>query len=402
MRIRTFLAAALLLVLGSVGSAQALDQPVAGQRLVMKRSGAKGKITFAVKDPALPFPAIGGPDDPSVVGALLEILPATVGAGALAVPAGLGKPGWTAKAARVSRYKYSRKVPFPPATVVTSLQLQQGGKLKIVVNGGLVDMPGGIGPVAVRVTVGSLRVCALFGAAAIGKDVAGRFSAAKAPAPAIADCSDASLGIPCAVGGAPACGGACPGDGACTAYAGGCRCVSPSAPCGDTYPTCNGTCGDGDTCIATGGGECACAPPGSLGCGSTAAPTCGGACPTGDVCRPVFGVGPPTGIESFACACGPPLPCAAGGGFDCPAGFGCGVNVGSGGQPGCAAMPCGGAYPTCGGSCGDGGECQAIADGPLHACVCAVPAACDGTCGGLGCPPGEVCSIDDGCGCITP
>lgn len=64
-----------------------------------------------------------------------------------------------------------------------------------------------------------------------------------------------------------------------------------------------------------------------------------------------------------------------------------------------------GTYPTCdiGTACGDGGECRPIGIPGITFCVCAVPAPCDASCGGLSCPGAEVCTLSGApstCSCL--
>src|SRR5262245_50547895 len=90
---------------GLVTSAPALDQPISAVKLSLSRSSSgKEKLVFVSKDPAFLFPAFGSADDPgtgSPGGALLELgsLAQPV-APALAIPPGVGKPGWRSKDAK--------------------------------------------------------------------------------------------------------------------------------------------------------------------------------------------------------------------------------------------------------------------------------------------------------------
>src|SRR4030095_8536691 len=97
-----------------------------------------------------------------------------------------------------------------------------------------------LGAVAIRVTTGSLRSCAVFAGASVRRDLVGRFVARDASAPAFADCDDVTLlnalGLSCADSAPGACGGVCPGNGVCAPdqLGGPCRCVFPTQPCGET------------------------------------------------------------------------------------------------------------------------------------------------------------------------
>lgn len=401
MRIPSAVAACTLITaLGSATVALALDQPITGHRLQLKQAGSRLKVVFASKDPGFLFPPVGGPDDPVTNGMTVEIIPATVPSVALLAGSGLGRPGWKVSDGAVPRYQYKTSA-FALAGV-TGVTLQQGKQIKVTAKLNDLTLPGNVGPVAVRITIGSLRSCALFTGGSIRKDVDGSFLASAAPAPSIADCTDESLGVPnCGVGSSATCGGPCAGDGVCTAYAGGCRCVSPTASCGETYPTCNGACGAGEECFASSPGSsgCVCLPAGSTACGFTGPPTCGGDCASGNVCVPTFGTSSFQSVESFSCTCASPEPCGSPNGLVCPNGFGCGL---AGGLVGCAAMRCSNTYPTCGGACGDGGECRPVTGPTGGYCICSLPAPCDGSCDGHDCPPGQVCDLDTSCGCVTP
>jgi len=385
-----------LLLLGT--GAAATDQPVSGRTLVIRRapSGAE-KLVFVSKDPAVPFPAIGGPDDPANgSGAVVDLFTQTEGMMSFLAPAGLGKPGWTVKQGFRGLYKF---VDPPPGglSALRVLVLKEGKVLKVIGKTSGLPLAGPLGAVGIRVTTGSLRSCAGFGAETIRQDVAGKHVARNAPADALVDCSDAALRAlaPCGETIFPECGGACPPGSTCASQdLSTCTCVSSAAPCGGTSPVCNGTCPTNEVCTSQGSPpfiSCTCAPPNTPLCGNGPFPTCGGECPSGQTCHPYTFASP--SIQD-ACGCAPPAPCGNGGG-QCPAGFVCAV------APGfelCAPIACGGspAYPTCDGSCPDGFGCHAMQfdDAAFATCLSAPPAACDATCGGYDCGPGGVCVTD--------
>ncbi len=403
-------AAVLVLCAGALIGTQAaaLDQPIAGTKLVVKRasSGAE-KLVFVSRDAALLFPAIGGADDPASGtpgGAVVDVVTQTEGTVSYVAPAGLGKPGWQVKQGSRGVYKFTD----PPAggsSAVRVLILREGTLLKVVTKVVGLPLSGPLGAVGIRITTGSLRNCAGFDGSTIRKDVAGTYVATNAPADALVDCSDASLtGLaPCGDTPFPECGGSCPAGSVCTSQdLATCTCVSSADPCGDTSPVCNGTCPAGEQCFTQGTPPfvtCTCAPVGSTPCGSSAYPVCGGDCPAGETCNPFTHSSP---VIADSCECTAPLPCGSGGG-ECPTGFRCAV------APGfsvCAPIPCGGnpAYPTCDGSCPVGWGCHALQlnDAAFAACLCAPPGSCDATCGGYDCGPGGVCVADtalSSCGC---
>ncbi len=286
--------------------AHAADQPISGDLLKIKSSGGRAQIVFKSKDAGFLFP--GAADAPSTNGAVVEIIPATVGPVSMTLPAGVGKPGWSIKTTGIPYYKFGNSDAPDGISAVNSALIKEGKQITLVARQGF-SGSGVMRAVAVRITVGTIRYCAFFDAGSVKRDRVQDFLAKKAPAPAIADCSDASLGVPnCNVGPAPTCGGHCAGDGVCTANGGTCRCVSPSDSCGGTFPTCNGVCPVGEECFAgatfTG---CGCLPVGSTSCGGTTPPACGGSCIPGEACESASG----------QCGCFPNGIC------DCPPGHSC-------------------------------------------------------------------------------
>jgi hypothetical protein len=258
--------------------------------------------------------------------------------------------------------------------------------------------------VAVRIDMGTTRVCALFDGDAVRRDETGRFVARDADASGLTSCDDDALaGLACEE--SLSCGGSCPGDAVCAGAAGvlGCRCVSPHQPCGDTGPLCNGECPTGEECASLGGfpePSCGCLPTGSTPCGGVY-PSCGdGDCPSGTACYQdtFFCCGD---ISIPFCAClsePPPEPCPAG----CPDGWTC-YGPGPNFPPTCLPPFCndGAGAPVCSGTCTlDGTACTAIGG----ICLCLDP--CIGgdpypTCGGGCTDAGFTCrGIDGKCACL--
>jgi hypothetical protein len=221
-------------------------------------------------------------------------------------------------------------------------------KLKVVARSTVVPSAGPhAGRVAIRITTGSLRQCALFDGAAVRTDRFGEFVAGTTEVPSatfLPDCSDDTLVVepppppPCTDLTFPdsMCAGSCPAGSECgTTDLSTCVCIDGSQPCGDTSPTCNGQCPAGEECFATGGFPlpgCSCLPAGSTVCSQF---QCGGVCPAGQECNSFVVTTP----GASGCLCGPPGPCGFGG-DDCPPGFQC---VGMPGGPGlsffCAPIP---------------------------------------------------------------
>jgi hypothetical protein len=173
--------------------AGATDQPIAASKLVLRRTGSTQRLTFTSKDPAVPFPAIGGPDDPSATGATIELFSAAEPGGAsLSVPAGVGNPGWTVRDATIDSYQYRNSQAPAGPSVARRIVLKQAKTLRITAAATGLTLATLQGTVGIRVTIGTLRSCARFDAPTIVRDEPGRFVARNAPPPP--DCSDASLG----------------------------------------------------------------------------------------------------------------------------------------------------------------------------------------------------------------
>lgn len=406
------LAAVFVISLGAAVAARAVDNPIEGQRLALKRIGTSTKLTFVSRDTTFLFPAIGGADDPATGtpgGATIELFSQSEGHASLAVPAGAGDPGWIVVSDPPS-YKFrNRQAPagISPARIAV---LRQGKTIKLVAKDAGLPLAVPQGTVGIRITTGTLRNCARFTTSTIRKDVAGAFVASRAAFTALSNCSDDSLnGVTptCASSEFPACGGTCLGDGVCTPTFSGCVCISPSSPCGETAPACSGVCPEGEVCAGFGPGpftSCGCVPVGSTPCGDPGAPVCGGACPSGTACKPVRSLPIFGGI--LGCDCAPPGPCGAGG-ADCANGFACSpMNP----MAICTPIECGGSptYPTCGGTCVSGAACQPFKlDGSgFTTCLCAIPAPCDAGCGGYTCAGGDVCTVQTeptvSCACGAP
>jgi hypothetical protein len=400
------------ILLACTASAVALDQPISGRGLKFKHSRFGALLIFKSRDPSFLFPPIGSADDPatgSPGGMTVDVFTQSKGPAAGSVPPGSGNPGWTAVDGAVDSYVYRAAAPE-----FQKVRLREGRALQLRNRGFGLDHDRPLGTVAIRITTGTRRSCAVFGPGTLVRDDPGSFTARDAPAPAIADCSDGSLlaamGSPCAAPDAwPTCGGPCPESGVCASQSGSCTCIFPSQLCGGTAPVCNGECPAGEECfpfefgLPGAGDACACSPAGVIPCGATDAPSCGGACDAGEACVPVQ-----DDNGSFCrCAnegqpCGPELGA-------CPLDLVCRF-VGFPENWACAPTFCGGTFPTCGGTCGDGRACVPLEVVGAGACVCATPgSSCDDpACGsGLACPSGEICTVgvsggEFTCSCEAP
>ena len=396
------------LAAGAPALAAAIDVPVGARALTLRAQPAGTEVKFVSKDPAFPFPAPGSDADPTATGLDVQVFTASGDAASSSATDGSGKPGWRLRADDTI-YVYRAGAGAVPPGEIKKVHLKSGRAFRAR---GRIDLPlsGPADAVAIRVTMGSLRACALLSGASVRKNQPGRFVARDAPAPELADCADATLlgalGFDCASSSFPACGGACPDGGVCAPdpLGGPCRCNFETQACGDTAPSCNGSCPAGQRCwpidgfIPGANDQCLCAPEETPPCGTTDLACGSGACPPGLVCEAHPGVG----FYDPYCACVPPDQACGPGFGNCPPDMEC-LPI-SPADFTCVPFFCGGTFPTCGGSaCGPGGACVPLAIGSSQYCVCAsTSGSCDvPTCdGGLYCPPGEVCTSSGGtCGC---
>jgi hypothetical protein len=126
---------------------------------------------------------------------LVEIFSSTDSVGAsIVIPGGEGIPGWTFKGGTAPQFKFINQLsPVGPSSV-KAVVLKQAKGIKIVGKGAGLALAGPQGAVGVRLTYGSVRVCARFAGANVKRDVAGQFLAVgSAP---LADCSETSLMAP--------------------------------------------------------------------------------------------------------------------------------------------------------------------------------------------------------------
>lgn len=347
---------------GAATSTFAVDRPIGAAKLIVRRAAPGEKLLFVSKDPAFAFPGIDSLDDPSTGfpgGAIIDVFSAVEAPVSFVAAAGTGDPGWTVKERRASRHVFRN--PDAPGGLgpVKRIVLDEGHVLRIFAKEAGLTLAAPTTRIAVRVTTGSLRNCAVFAGDEIRRNVPGSLVARKAPSPAIPDCSDASLlGLPTTT-------------------------TTTLPPCGESAPTCGGTCPSGEACASYGltppFNTCGCLPYGSTPCGSPGYPVCGGACPSGLACAGIFG---PPAIGGIACDCLAP-------GATCSNGFAFGGFPLEGIPFACYPIPC-----SCGAACGDGGVCSpfTLVGTGFSSCLCAVPAPCTTGTDGYVCPEGEVCS----------
>ena len=190
----------------TAGVAWALDRPIGAVKIALKRNAlGYSSFAFVSKSTNMPFPAIGSPDDPATGGPgglKVEFYSGNEGTGSFYIQRGVGKPGWTATSGTVGSYKYvNGGAPSGPSVAKTVI-LKQGKLLKIASKH--VPLPLAIPQqrIGVRITMGTLRACAMFLAPTIAKDEPGKFNAKNAPATALPNCDDDTmLNPPAACGG---------------------------------------------------------------------------------------------------------------------------------------------------------------------------------------------------------
>jgi hypothetical protein len=276
------------LLLCCVGPAAATDQPISGAKLTLRRSSSgKEKLVFVSKDPSFLFPAIGSADDPATGtpgGAIVEVSslsdPDAVGAGAAP---GVGNPGWKVKDGTNPSYAYRNGAAEEGNDPVRAVTLKRGKRIKITARDTLLPLVSAQGGVGIRITTGSLRSCAFFGPETVRHDEANRFDAVDAPAPAVADCTDALPHTSTSFGTSTTTSSTT----STTLVLEPCTGGSIGSMCSD------GVCQGSDTCqvtvtfVGSVGNPigCLCYPPGVTSCAATPYPTCGGSCPTGGVCQ---------------------------------------------------------------------------------------------------------------------
>jgi hypothetical protein len=161
------------------------DRPVAGAKLLLLATAANERLTFLSKDAGVAAPLVNTPSDPTLFGATVELCTAE-GTVVFDLPANF----W-----RVSRsgsvFKFKQR--GAPADVKVAV-IQGGRGLKVSSSAVGVAVPGGLGPVGVRVSTGVVRNCVLFPPDSIVTDEPGRYLAEGAAAGAALDCGNDALG----------------------------------------------------------------------------------------------------------------------------------------------------------------------------------------------------------------
>jgi hypothetical protein len=175
-RVAPSLAAALVLLLA--GAVYAEDERIPGSKLAL-RSGGGGEHLVLVASEGVIAPLPGGDEDPTLVGAVLEIGNPRTGEWARFETAA---SDWSINAVgTVFRFKNSRTK--GPGSEVRALVIKHRRRLRISTRAlGITLDEQAQRALSVVLSSGTRRYCLLFGGT-IGKDKPGRFVARNAPAP---------------------------------------------------------------------------------------------------------------------------------------------------------------------------------------------------------------------------
>jgi hypothetical protein len=397
MRARAAIAGAFVVLLAA-DLASAADRVVSVAKLRIQRSSTGvEKLDFVSRDAALLFPAVGSADDPAggtPGGMLVELFSdSSPGGVAFVAPRDGAAPGW---APGLSFHRFEH-VPAPDGVSVLRRVKMKSRSLRISGRRAGLALLGDEGEVVIRITTGATRNCALLSGGTIVRDEPGEFFARKAPAGALADCSDASIaGLfpgPCGDGVRNQ-GEECDGDANGCApllscgepgFSNECRCCTPD---GSDFPQASGGCCNPDSSFLSGGpaGGGFCIPLGCeapFGCGS------------GSECLPDQTCCANAGTQWCASTLFPSLemqPCCAGLECRAPGLFGLVCCDPGGGD-------CGSDEECCTGHC-DGGTCAScVAAGEsclTDAECCSYSCGVSGTCDACA-PAGAECVADDDC-----
>jgi hypothetical protein len=298
-------AALALLIVGT--PAYALDQPIDGAKLILEKTAGTETLIFVSRDARVLFPRIGSPDDPATGkpgGARIELFSLNEGIASLAVPRGTGTPGWRTKRQGGERRRFVNPGAPLGASAVRVAVLKREGGLRVMAKATGLPLSGPQGAVGIRVTMGTMRSCALFGPDTVRKDKAGKFIARGARASSLVDCSAASLGAAIVTTTTAAATSTTGPQGTTTS-------TQPPEAChlGDetAEPACEGVCPAGETCVAELDERiipvCVCHPEGVAPCLGSSYPECGGHCAGGKRCQAFHLVRGQDNPEIRACAC---------------------------------------------------------------------------------------------------
>jgi hypothetical protein len=188
----------LVLVSASLAApASGVDYPVAGTQLTLRERNNKATLNLILRNAAIPVPAKGSGDDPSLAGFFVTLFSRVTGERA---EYGSVPSSWKVRTTpHATTYSYANRTAtrFGGDIQTASMRTGSGLKVRSPAYGLDLTVPP-VGPVAVRVQYGSVRVCAIFDGASVQTDANGVFKARNADAPGITDCDDETLaGIAC-------------------------------------------------------------------------------------------------------------------------------------------------------------------------------------------------------------
>lgn len=191
----TCVAIVTLLTALSAGSAGGADYPVPGTHLTLRDTGPRATMSLVLRERSIPIPAAGSPDDPVVGGLSVSVFSRATGVRADYHAAPRTAPsGWTARTTpRSVTHTYRDGFATRFGGDIQTVVMRTGGGLKVRSGAYGLALTEAQGAVAVRVTWGSVRVCALFDGASVRKDGPGIFVARNADAPDLPDCDDETL-----------------------------------------------------------------------------------------------------------------------------------------------------------------------------------------------------------------
>lgn len=176
----------------SCGTECFFDFPIEATKLnLVKKPSGKEVLSFVSKDRYMAFPAQDAP--PSSEGATLEVFSASEGSAALDLPAG---PEWELKSSKAAeQYFYKNKDAPAGPSPVKKTKFRAGRTKNLQIVGADAGLPMAVphGEVALRWTSGSLRMCALFDASTVKRDLPGLFVAKGSEPWSTPDCADASM-----------------------------------------------------------------------------------------------------------------------------------------------------------------------------------------------------------------
>ena len=178
MRIRFAQVLAAIAMLSVLASARAEDERLAGSKLVL-RKGPLGEHLVVVAHEGVVAPLPGGSEDPTRVGAVLDISNPRTGEHARFETA---PRDWTVNALGTI-FRFHNHLEKGPGSEVRALVIKHRRRLKISTRAlGITLDEEAQRALSVVLTSGTRRYCLLFGGT-IGKDKPGRFVARNAPAP---------------------------------------------------------------------------------------------------------------------------------------------------------------------------------------------------------------------------